>query len=235
MGKISCEIIKDLLPLYHDEVCSQDSVAMVEEHLAVCNNCQLELIKIKSTISLPNEIVVKNHSDGNAIKGISVSWSHSKVKAFVKGLIVATLLSITVFGGYVGLFKWNLMKVSADVVKITDVSRLSDGSIAYHIKLTDGYNLNRIKYEMDENGIFYLTPTRPIVRSKAKVDVGLHNMYFTFGKIENNVYHDKYGSETKIKALYFRTADNDILIWKEGMDLPTANAQVEAMFTEKTN
>ena len=33
MSKVSCEIIKDILPLYYDNVCSDDSKRMVEEHL----------------------------------------------------------------------------------------------------------------------------------------------------------------------------------------------------------
>ena len=40
---ISCDIIKDLLPLYHDEVCSDDSKTMIEEHLSHCENCRNEL------------------------------------------------------------------------------------------------------------------------------------------------------------------------------------------------
>lgn len=41
--KVSCEIIKDLLPLYHDEVCSNDSRAMIDEHLIECHRCKAEL------------------------------------------------------------------------------------------------------------------------------------------------------------------------------------------------
>ena len=33
MSKVSCEIVKDMLPLYYDNVCSDDSKRMVEEHL----------------------------------------------------------------------------------------------------------------------------------------------------------------------------------------------------------
>ncbi len=29
--QVNCEIIKDLLPLYHDDVCSQESKKLVEE------------------------------------------------------------------------------------------------------------------------------------------------------------------------------------------------------------
>ena len=42
--KVSCEIIKDLLPLYHDGVCSNESRQMVEEHLSECEKCRLDLI-----------------------------------------------------------------------------------------------------------------------------------------------------------------------------------------------
>ena len=33
MSKISCDVIKDLLPLYKDRVCSEKSMDLVEEHL----------------------------------------------------------------------------------------------------------------------------------------------------------------------------------------------------------
>lgn len=41
--KISCDIIKDLLPLYHDNVCSTDSRKLIEEHLENCEECKSEL------------------------------------------------------------------------------------------------------------------------------------------------------------------------------------------------
>ena len=37
--KYSCDVIKDLLPLYHDEVCSEDTKKLVEDHLAECEKC----------------------------------------------------------------------------------------------------------------------------------------------------------------------------------------------------
>ena len=38
--KLSCEIVKDLLPLYEEELCSIDSKKSVEEHLKQCKDCQ---------------------------------------------------------------------------------------------------------------------------------------------------------------------------------------------------
>lgn len=41
--KLSCKVIEDLLPLYHDGVCSPESAELVEEHLAGCEKCQAVL------------------------------------------------------------------------------------------------------------------------------------------------------------------------------------------------
>lgn len=40
MRRISCEIIKDLLPLYEDSICSKESEELVREHLAECESCR---------------------------------------------------------------------------------------------------------------------------------------------------------------------------------------------------
>lgn len=94
MSKVSCGIIKDLLPLYYDEVCCGESNKMVKEHLDECTSCKNDLDRIKNDIKLPKETVEKNRSDGNVIKDIADSWNRSKVKAFVRGLIGATVLII---------------------------------------------------------------------------------------------------------------------------------------------
>ena len=38
--KLPCALIRDLLPLYHDNVCAPETSAAVDEHLAGCQPCQ---------------------------------------------------------------------------------------------------------------------------------------------------------------------------------------------------
>ncbi len=38
-----CEIVKDLLPLYADDICSDSSKQLVEEHISTCTDCKQEL------------------------------------------------------------------------------------------------------------------------------------------------------------------------------------------------
>ena len=47
--KMKCSVIQDLMPSYVDEICSQDSRDMVEEHVAECEQCKAKLENIKNT------------------------------------------------------------------------------------------------------------------------------------------------------------------------------------------
>lgn len=47
--KINCNVIRDLLPLYADQICSNESKELVDEHLAECGNCSALLRQIQNT------------------------------------------------------------------------------------------------------------------------------------------------------------------------------------------
>lgn len=45
--KVPCDVIRDLLPLYADEACSEESGKMVEEHLQECPDCSSMLSRLR--------------------------------------------------------------------------------------------------------------------------------------------------------------------------------------------
>ena len=47
--KMKCSVIQDLMPSYVDEICSQDSKELVQEHVAECEQCKAKLEKLKNT------------------------------------------------------------------------------------------------------------------------------------------------------------------------------------------
>ena len=57
--KISCNIIKDLLPLYAEDLASEDTRAMVDEHLCGCADCTNFLNQIKQDTPVPMETETK--------------------------------------------------------------------------------------------------------------------------------------------------------------------------------
>ena len=46
--KNSCDVIRDLLPLYADDACSEASRNLVEEHLAECQDCSCMLRRLRN-------------------------------------------------------------------------------------------------------------------------------------------------------------------------------------------
>lgn len=88
--KISCEIIKDLLPLYYDGVCSSDSKIMVEEHLACCDSCKAELCAMDD--KLPINKAEQNLNEAEAVKKLSRRWKEGMKKSTLKGVLITILI-----------------------------------------------------------------------------------------------------------------------------------------------
>ncbi|MGN0394809.1 MAG: zf-HC2 domain-containing protein [Coprococcus sp.] len=62
-----CEIIRDLLPLYIDDACSNSSIQMIEEHLSQCDECSKIQQSMKSNkyelpLQLEKEEIITRHA-----------------------------------------------------------------------------------------------------------------------------------------------------------------------------
>ncbi len=85
--KISCDIIRDLLPLYHDNVCSTDSRKLIAEHLDNCEECKAELKKYEAEI-----IGVNNMEEAKSLGKIAQKWKNDKKTAFLKGTALVSII-----------------------------------------------------------------------------------------------------------------------------------------------
>jgi predicted anti-sigma-YlaC factor YlaD len=91
--KISCEIIKDLLPLYHDGVCSNDSKMMVDGHLADCDSCKAELQAMDDELPINNADYAGHYlNEAEAVKKLSRRWKKGMRKSLLKGALIAILI-----------------------------------------------------------------------------------------------------------------------------------------------
>ena len=83
MNNVNCNIIKDILPLYVDEVVSADTRSMVSAHLENCADCRRKYEKLKSSISIPMD-------DNEApLKKMKRTWNRKKVILVCSTLILA--------------------------------------------------------------------------------------------------------------------------------------------------
>lgn len=77
-----CEIIRDLLPLYVDDVCSTGTKELVEKHLKNCNECQ----KILKNMEKDEHNI--NSDEKESIKSFNNKIKRNKTKAVVISLII---------------------------------------------------------------------------------------------------------------------------------------------------
>jgi predicted nucleic acid-binding Zn ribbon protein len=106
MRKMSkeCDVIRDLLPLYVDEACSEASAEKVRDHLAVCSDCYAVFQQMCSDT---NEELLKKEKE-------SILQRHEKkekAKTTIKSIsIVSAVLSILFLTVYIAGFI-NVVKV----------------------------------------------------------------------------------------------------------------------------
>ncbi len=84
-----CEIVKDLLPLYQDDICSDSSKKLIDEHLVTCEGCKDLLQKLKST-QLEEQLITEK----NNILGLHAK--KERKKTFTIGICTASVLMIPV-------------------------------------------------------------------------------------------------------------------------------------------
>jgi predicted anti-sigma-YlaC factor YlaD len=99
--KVFCKIIKDLLPLYYDGVCSDGSREMIKKHLLECDSCKAELQVMDEVLPITNQ--EQNLIEANAVKNLSKKWEKGMLKSLLKGLFM-TLLILIVFAIVLYLF-----------------------------------------------------------------------------------------------------------------------------------
>ncbi|MGC6769406.1 zf-HC2 domain-containing protein [Enterococcus sp. LJL51] len=99
--KVSCEVIRDLLPLYAENVCSEESRSIVEEHLADCAQCRIELEQMEA--QTPFLFQEENLNEAQAVKDISKKWQRGMLASLIRGSLV-TLIVVAVLALLILLF-----------------------------------------------------------------------------------------------------------------------------------
>jgi hypothetical protein len=215
--KTSCEIIKDLLPLYHDNVCSAESRALIEEHIKECPACAKFLSDLSEELKRP----VNAADEAKPIIAIQKAWKKDKIKAFIKGTVISVAVFVILIGAYIALTAWYIIPVPTNLMEISEVSTLSDGAVGFNLSLKDEKELRAVNVERIDSDL-YMTPKRAVISMAQPAGMG---------PVSRNLWADKndMGDAT---AVYIGTPDDRILIWQEGMKLPPASGAIQGEYVE---
>ena len=98
--KMSCKVIEDMLPMYYDGVCSDESAMLVEEHMKECPQCSRVLAALHTDINVPDKPV----DDLKPLEGIQKKWKKSKWTYTRRGICIALAALLVVAAALMGIW-----------------------------------------------------------------------------------------------------------------------------------
>lgn len=208
---MNCKIIQDLLPLYHDGVCSSESRELVEEHLQECPDCKDVLHTLDEEISLANEVDAAKPMVNIRNRLKQIRW-----QALVRGAVTATLVIALLIGAWWTLTQWHFIPIGSEDLQVVRVAQLDNGRIACELGMLDDEDgFGYYRYTLSEDGKLYITPFTSILT------VGKEWEY-AFLQTDSDHLTGLPGipKDSKATAFYFGAPEDCILIWEEGMELP---------------
>lgn len=223
MKKTDCSVVKDLLPLYIDDVCSAESKELVEEHLKQCKECTAEKAKMTGEIDLPKDTGLK------ALMNIQITMSKRVKRRFV--VLVAILLSvlITMVAGII-LSSYQIPVAYEDLDGRFSVLKQGD-AVTIVTSMNDRYELRETSVHFeDANGVrtyikyvdYYTTPMIELPKilfprlSRGVSDYNREDWIYSSGI-------DGWENLSRLTAIYYLPLDHDgqlpadksdaVLIW----------------------
>lgn len=155
--KYPCKLIQDLLPLYHNGVCSQESREAIEHHLEECPACKAYYAAMSEADKAVEAPYREEHERQKAASFRAVNRKLKKRQVILSLLCVAALLLIT-FAGI------EVLKNSPKVVRQDDISvSIAEGGLIAQLSgsVWDGAHSATVTVQRDGREqtylFFYLT------------------------------------------------------------------------------
>lgn len=89
--KVKCGVVEDLLPLYIDNVCSEESKELVEEHLGECESCSAKLKSQRDDLIVSEDVIRENLKSKRPFKKIK----RNGAIGFISTVICIVLIFLT--------------------------------------------------------------------------------------------------------------------------------------------
>lgn len=161
MSKTDCDIIKDLLPLYEDNICSEKSKDLIEEHLIECEDCREYLESLHG--ELPPIEPFSEDTDIDETRFIKrIQRKIARQKLLACGILLLAVLAFCAIWDNTpigeGIQKLPLFdkRIAADYIKPTQLYRLKDGRIFCTLKSEKPFSIS--SYGIDVSPKYYDKP-----------------------------------------------------------------------------
>jgi len=124
--KLSCDIVKDLIPSYIDKLTRDETTCAVEAHIAECASCR-EFLELLSEPEQVSGTPPKHEEPIRFLKKI-------KQKTILR-VVIAAALAFAAMCVFIFLFFVNPLPLSAADISVGNIYRLSNGRIYWEVIL----------------------------------------------------------------------------------------------------
>lgn len=224
--KLPCELIQDLLPLYHDGVCSEVSKETVRAHLDECEGCRKTLEAMDAGFQAAEELEA-----AKPLASVGKIWQKTRRKALWKGAGITALIFAVVVGCLLALTQWKWISIDTGEMRVAEIYRMEDGRILYRLEVPNGVWTRTFAFEHHADGSDYIIPKRSMIELGEQQGLrSLLDSYLMLDVAEVNAVLADQGIE--ITRCYLGNPDDaeQLLIWEEGMELEPAPAELETIY-----
>ena len=218
----NCNIIRDLMPLVIDEAASEESAQCVHQHVDRCESCRIYYDGMKHMSDSRKAREEEERSFARAAQKMKKKRRARLVRNIALGIFIGCLIA------YAGLFTYS--KLAYDYTKVVHpseygvtLSEMENGHVSVNIDFFGSSMLCGVDFDtVTENGkeIMYVYLERPIIKQYAQSP---HSNYScTQFSPENMEAFDE---------IRQGTADEYVVLWEKGMDIPAASEEMETYFT----
>lgn len=146
--KLPCALVRDLLPLYHDNVCAPESADAVEEHLRDCGDCR----------EFYHGLGERQEKNQLACLPQAATLMRVKKKIRLQYVLVAVCVLLLCVGGGMGLGMW-MNRVTIDIpVENVEYARFEEGAeVTQYSANLEVWGALKIKVKTDypQSGLSY--------------------------------------------------------------------------------
>ena len=225
---MNCNIVRDLLPLYHDGVCSEESRTAVEEHLAGCEACSRMLADMDAPLPAAGK---GSENDAVMVDRIAREWRRLWRRALLTGVAVVLAVCLGGFAFWCSVTQCAVPMDSGDYAYL-NTCVLESGEICVEVGLNKACR-NCMYYETDESGDEHLCILRPPLR--LNIFLGASEKMFPFDLLVARWKFDPRDfSSGEPKNVYFGAGEDSILLWSKeaGYAVPAATEAEEAFWRD---
>lgn len=241
-GKITCDVVRDLMVFCEDDVCSEDSKRLIAEHISECEECR----KIYEMTNAPIPEMLFSKSESNNEVEYQAVKSFKKIKrkitfeAIMKcGVAMLALLILHALWTY--KFEETMNVIPSSEIKVTEIYQLENGDyyatlecegrfawdyceIVYLPEDGNRFTSEEFCYELNFQRPFFWEWNKKIYEDE--ISIYFPKMNYAFGK--------DYPIKECVFIQYVTGSEKEeLIIWEEGQSVKKAPEEIERRVQEQ--